>query len=77
MALPINDRLVITASFVKSEIMRLHVRTAELSATLKLNAMFCFFKLFMDDLVVMAKVPTPDPIPNSEVKTFSADGTLS
>jgi hypothetical protein len=29
------------------------------------------------DLVVMARVPTPDPIPNSAVKALSADGTAS
>jgi hypothetical protein len=27
--------------------------------------------------VVMARGPTPDPIPNSAVKTLSADGTTS
>ena len=31
----------------------------------------------LDDLVVMARGPTPDPIPNSAVKTLSADGTAS
>jgi len=30
-----------------------------------------------DDLVVMARGQTPDPIPNSAVKTLSADGTVS
>ena len=30
-----------------------------------------------DDLVVMARGKTPDPIPNSAVKTLSADGTAS
>ena len=30
-----------------------------------------------DDLVVMARGQTPDPIPNSAVKTLSADGTAS
>ena len=30
-----------------------------------------------DDLVVMARGNTPDPIPNSAVKTLSADGTAS
>ena len=30
-----------------------------------------------DDLVVIAGGPTPDSIPNSEVKSLSADGTLS
>ena len=29
------------------------------------------------DLVVMAGLPTPDPIPNSAVKRLSADGTAS
>ena len=29
----------------------------------------------IDDLVAMAEVPAPDPIPNSAVKTSSADGT--
>ena len=33
---------------------------------------FCF-----DDLVVIARGNTPDPIPNSAVKTLSADGTPS
>jgi len=31
----------------------------------------------LDDLVVMARGPTPDPIPNSAVKTLSANGTAS
>ena len=30
-----------------------------------------------DDLVAMARGNTPDPIPNSAVKTLSADGTAS
>ena len=30
-----------------------------------------------DDLVAMARGPAPDPIPNSAVKTLSADGTAS
>ena len=30
-----------------------------------------------DDLVVMARGHTPDPIPNSAVKLLSADGTMS
>ena len=30
-----------------------------------------------DDLVVIARGNTPDPIPNSAVKTLSADGTPS
>ena len=29
------------------------------------------------DLVVMARCPAPDPIPNSAVKRLSADGTAS
>jgi hypothetical protein len=33
--------------------------------------------LRFDDPVVMAKAPTPDPIPNSVVKSFSANGTAS
>ena len=33
--------------------------------------------LSSDDLVVMARGQTPDPIPNSAVKTLSADGTPS
>jgi len=33
--------------------------------------------LFFADLVIMAKRPELDPIPNSNVKCFSADGTLS
>ena len=33
--------------------------------------------LFFGDLVVMARGETPDPIPNSAVKTLSADGTAS
>ena len=32
---------------------------------------------FFDGLVVMARGKTPDPIPNSAVKTLSADGTAS
>ena len=32
---------------------------------------------FFDDLVVIARGQTPDPIPNSAVKTLSADGTPS
>ena len=32
---------------------------------------------FFDDLVVIARGNTPDPIPNSAVKTLSADGTPS
>ena len=31
----------------------------------------------MDGLVALAGVSTPDPIPNSEVKAPSADGTSS
>ena len=34
-------------------------------------------RLSFNDLVVMARVPTPDPIPNSAVKPLSADGTAS
>ena len=30
-----------------------------------------------DDLVAMARAPTPDPIPNSAVKSLSANGTAS
>ena len=33
--------------------------------------------LFLFDLVAMAKRPEPDPIPNSTVKRFSANGTVS
>ena len=33
--------------------------------------------MFFGDLVVMARGETPDPIPNSAVKTLSADGTAS
>ena len=33
--------------------------------------------LCSDDLVVMARAKTPDPIPNSAVKTLSANGTAS
>ena len=33
--------------------------------------------VFFDDLVVMARGEAPDPIPNSAVKTLSADGTAS
>ena len=33
--------------------------------------------MFFDDLVVMARGQAPDPIPNSAVKTLSADGTAS
>src|SRR4030095_5087780 len=32
---------------------------------------------FLNDLVVIARGNTPDPIPNSAVKTLSADGTPS
>ncbi len=38
---------------------------------------FNFTSLFFADLVTMAKRPEHDPIPNSNVKCFSADGTLS
>jgi len=31
----------------------------------------------LDDLVVLARDSTPDPIPNSAVKALSADGTTS
>ena len=31
----------------------------------------------LDDLVAMARGQTPDPIPNSAVKTLSANGTAS
>ena len=34
-------------------------------------------RLCLDDLVAMARGQTPDPIPNSAVKTLSADGTAS
>jgi hypothetical protein len=34
-------------------------------------------QVFLDDLVVIARGNTPDPIPNSAVKTLSADGTPS
>jgi hypothetical protein len=36
-----------------------------------------FSDLCFDDLVVIARGNTPDPIPNSAVKTLSADGTPS
>ena len=41
--------------------------------------MHFFFTSFagFDDLVVVARGNTPDPIPNSAVKTLSADGTPS
>jgi hypothetical protein len=42
------------------------------SARAKARAAF-----FFDDLVVIARGNTPDPIPNSAVKTLSADGTPS
>ena len=32
---------------------------------------------FLNDLVVISRGNTPDPIPNSAVKTLSADGTPS
>ena len=32
---------------------------------------------FIDGLVVTARAPTPDPIPNSAVKTLRANGTAS
>ena len=32
---------------------------------------------FIDGLVAIARVPTPDPIPNSAVKTLRANGTAS
>ena len=43
------------------------------------RAMRCALRvaMFFDDLVVMARGETPDPIPNSAVKTLSADGTAS
>ena len=34
-------------------------------------------RVVIDDLVVVARGNTPDPIPNSAVKTLSADGTPS
>src|SRR5690606_5306397 len=34
-------------------------------------------RLFLIDLVAMAKRPEPDPIPNSTVKRFCANGTVS
>ena len=34
-------------------------------------------RVCLGDLVVMARLPTPDPIPNSAVKRLSADGTAS
>ena len=34
-----------------------------------------FTPVGLDDPVVMAKAQTPDPIPNSAVKSFSANGT--
>lgn len=34
-------------------------------------------QLLFADLVAIAKRPEPDPIPNSTVKCFSANGTLS
>ena len=37
----------------------------------------CRATMFFDDLVVMARGEAPDPIPNSAVKTLSADGTAS
>ena len=37
----------------------------------------CLPGLCLDDLVAMARGQTPDPIPNSAVKTLSADGTAS
>ena len=36
-----------------------------------------FTQMHFADLVAIAKRPEPDPIPNSTVKRFSADGTLS
>ena len=33
--------------------------------------------LSLDGLVIMAAVPTPDPIPNSVVKPARANGTVS
>ena len=36
-----------------------------------------FTRMFFADLVVIARVPEPDPIPNSTVKTLCADGTKS
>ena len=33
--------------------------------------------MLLHGLVVMARGNTPDPIPNSAVKTLSADGTAS
>ena len=36
-----------------------------------------FTQLFFTELVTIAKRPEPDPIPNSTVKRFSANGTKS
>ena len=36
-----------------------------------------FLWLYFADLVVFARGPEPDPIPNSTVKPLSADGTVS
>jgi hypothetical protein len=36
-----------------------------------------FTKVFFADPVVIARVPKPDPIPNSTVKTLCADDTKS
>jgi hypothetical protein len=36
-----------------------------------------FTQLFFADLVAIAKRPEPDPIPNSTVKCFRANGTKS
>ncbi len=36
-----------------------------------------FTRMFFADLVVIARSPEPDPIPNSTVKLLCADGTKS
>ena len=36
-----------------------------------------FTRMFFADLVVIAKGPEPDPIPNSTVKSLCANGTKS
>ena len=47
--------------------------TAQMPSGIRhLSSDICF-----DDLVVIARGNTPDPIPNSAVKTLSADGTPS
>ena len=54
-----------------------HFIAAHRSEIRKLCPPFSALRFRSDDLVVMARGITPDPIPNSAVKTLSANGTAS